>query len=120
LIPGSHPTICAECQRRQQGKTTHDKHHPFGKANSPITASVPVNDHRAELSEAQHDWPKRTRENPDGSPALKGAGIIRGFVDMMIYLVKKGVLWVAEMLERLDVALVERVGRTWWTTLGLA
>jgi hypothetical protein len=101
-------------------KALHDDHHPFGKANSPVTIPVPPNDHRAELSDAQQDWPKRTRENPDGSPALKAAGIIRGFVDTIVYLIKKGVLWVADMLERLDAALVERVGRTWWTTMGLA
>jgi hypothetical protein len=112
--------ICAECQRRQQGKAAADHHHPFGKVNSAVTVPVPANDHRAELSEAQQDWPKRTRDNPDGSPALKAAGIIRGFVDMIIYLVRKGVLWVAEMLERLDEVLVERLGRTWWITMELA
>jgi len=112
--------LCAECQRRQQGKAADDDHHPFGKANSPVTIPIPANDHRAELSEAQQDWPTRTRENPDGSPALKAAGIIRGFVDMIVYLMKKGVLWVAEMLERLDEMLVERLGRTWWTTMELA
>jgi hypothetical protein len=120
LIPGSHPTICAECQRRRQGKTAHDDHHPFGKANSPITVSVPVNDHRAELSEAQQDWPKQTRENPHGSLLLKAAGSIRGFVDTVIYLIKKGLLWVADLLERLDAALVERHGPQWWTEMGLA
>lgn len=59
-----------------------DDHHVFGKANDPTTiVTVPANDHRAELSVAQQDWPKKTPENPDGSPLLAAAARIRGFVD---------------------------------------
>ena len=69
LIPGSSPTICAQRKRQLKGHSIMDKHHVFGEANDRhTTVSVPVNDHRAELNEAQNDWPKRTRENPDGSP----------------------------------------------------
>jgi len=63
--------ICAECQRKKKGQNIVDNHHPFMKANDPSTTiPVPVNDHRADLNEAQNDWPKKTRENPDGSPLL--------------------------------------------------
>jgi hypothetical protein len=31
LIAGSRPMICAACQRRRQGMTTDDQHHPQGE-----------------------------------------------------------------------------------------
>ena len=114
LIPGTKPTICAECQRKKNGTTTTDDHHFAGKANSPVTIPIPVNDHRAGLSIAQYDWPKETRENPDGSPLLAAAGCVRGFVDIVIYLIKQGVLWVAELLEKLNAFLVGKIGPKWW------
>jgi hypothetical protein len=115
-----HDTVwCAECQRKHQGSTTEDEHHYAGAANDPTTLSVPVNDHRADLTTAQLDLPKQTRENPDGSPALAGAARVRGFVDTVVFLIRKGLLWVAEMLEKLDEALVKRLGAKWWLTLGL-
>jgi len=52
LIAGSKPMICAACKRRAQGRTTYDHHHPAGDANHRLTVPIPVNDHRAVLSEA--------------------------------------------------------------------
>jgi hypothetical protein len=75
---------------------------------------VPVNDHRAELSPAQYDWPKATLETPEGSPLLAGAGGIRGFVDTVIYLIKTLLLPKAEMLEVLDEYLRNKLGPKWW------
>jgi len=114
LITHSDPTLCAACKRKSEGKTTMDNHHVAGKANSPITIPVPVNDHRAELSVAQCDWPKKTRENPDGSPLLAAAASIRGFMDTIVYLVESGLRWAAEMLEQLNAMLTERIGPKWW------
>ena len=114
LIPKKKPTICAACDREKRGRTSMDNHHVFGKANSPITVSMSVNDHRAELSSAQYDWPKETLENRHRSPLLAGAGCIRGFVDTVVYLIRKGLLWVAEALERLDALLLEALGPNWW------
>ena len=92
-----------------------DNHHPFIKVNdSKTTIPVPVNDHRADLSESQRDWPKRTRENPDGSPFLAGAGRLRGFIDTVLYLIERGLLWVAEMLEKFDEWATEKWGRGYW------
>lgn len=85
-----------------------------GKANNPATVSVPVNDHCAELNPAQYDWPKRTLENNEGSPLLAGAGGIRGFVDMEVYLIKKFLLPNAEVLEELDEYLRVKLGPQWW------
>ncbi|HEY7405867.1 MAG TPA: hypothetical protein VIB39_20245 [Candidatus Angelobacter sp.] len=91
-----------------------DNHHVFGKSNDPnTTIPVPVNDHRAELSLVQQDWPKATLRNKDSSPLLAAAGRIRGFVDTMNYL-QKGLLWAAEILEALDAFLARKVGDKWW------
>ncbi len=114
LIANSNPITCAACDRKKTGKTPIDNHHPFGKANHPATIPVPVNDHRAELSPAQYDWPNETRENPDGSPLLAGAACIRGFIDTVYYLVRTGLLWIAEALEWLHAHLVKHFGPKWW------
>lgn len=114
LIAGSDPIICAECQRKKRGQKTMDDHHVAAESNSPVTVPVPVNDHRAELNTAQFDWPKKTRENPDGSPLLAAAGCIRGLVDYVIYLIKKCVNWIPEMLEKLDEYLTQERGTKYW------
>jgi hypothetical protein len=114
LIPKSNPMICAQCQRKKRGKTAMDNHHVAGRANSPITTSIPANDHRAELSVAQHDWPKGTLENRDGCPLLRGAACIRGFVDTVLYYMRELLLWIADMLERLSEYVSEKWGRQWW------
>jgi hypothetical protein len=120
LIPGSDPVICAKCDRKARGKSTFDDHHIAGSANSPVTIPTPVNDHRAELSEAQMDWPKATLENPARSPLLSGAAHIRGFVDVLVYLAQTFLRWIADMLETLDTLLEQKLGPNWWngTTLG--
>ena len=114
LIPGSNPIVCAKCQRRASGRTTTDNHHFAGKANSPITVPVPVNDHRAQLSVAQADWPKTTLMNSEGSPLLAAAASIRGFIDTVLYLTERGLHWIADLLERLDDYLQTKVGPRWW------
>lgn len=114
LIAGTKPIICAACKRRDSGRPPMDHHHFAGKANSPTTIPVPGNDHRACLSVAQADWPKRTLANPQGSPLLAAAACIRGFVDTLLYLIEKGLLWIAEMLEKLDEFQARKLGPRWW------
>jgi hypothetical protein len=65
---------------------------------------IPVNDHRAVLSEAQYEWPKATLENPNASPLLAAAASIRGYVDLTHYFADKLLLPNAERLEALDAA----------------
>ena len=96
-----------------------DNHHPAGDANDATTIAVPVNDHRGELSVAQYDWPKKTLENPDGSPLLARAACIRGFVDTNYYLVEKLLLPGPEFYELLDALLTEKFGTKWWTNTEL-
>jgi hypothetical protein len=119
LIAGSAPPICAACERAAKGRTTKDDHHPFGRANNPATICVPVGDHRAVLSVAQAEWPKSTLRNTEGSPLLAGAACIRGFVDTILYLIEKGLLWLADMLEKLDEILLKKLGPKWWANTEL-
>ena len=114
LIPGTKPATCAACQRTALGETIMDKHHFVGRANNPATIPVPVNDHRARLSVAQSDWPKPTLINAQGSPLLAAAGCIRGFIDTVLYLIEEGLLWIADMLEKLDEFLRKELGPQWW------
>ena len=101
FIPGSVPTICATCDRKRLKRAKRDNHHVFGRANSPLTVSVPVNDHRAFFNTAQHQWPPGTLQNPSGNPLLGAAAFIRGFVDLILYLIDEFLIPVAEMLEHL-------------------
>lgn len=114
LLAGSKPTICAACDRKRRGRPTEDWHHVAGKANDPTRIRVPVNDHRADLSVAQYDWPKQTRENIDGSPLLAAAGYIRGSHDTIVYVIENLLLGHACKLEILDAYLVAKLGRKWW------
>lgn len=114
LISGSNPIVCAACQRVQSGKSVLDAHHVAGRANDSVTIPVPVNDHRAELSTAQQDWPLRTLQNPTGSPLLKGAACIRGASDTIFYIIKNLLLWIADMLELLDSIMTAMHGENWW------
>jgi hypothetical protein len=114
LIKNSEPKICHECTRKAGGKTAVDNHHVFGEANSPITASLPVNDHCSDLNKAQYDWPKKVRENPDGSPLIAAAGCVLGFIDMVIYLIEKGLRFVAGLLVAADEYMTAERGRKWW------
>jgi hypothetical protein len=114
LIKNSNPKTCHECRRKTEHKSTSDGHHAFGEANSPATVDVPTNDHCAELNDAQYDWPKQVRENPDGSPLIAAAGCVLGFIDMVVYLIKKGLRWVADMLVAADEYFKTELGAKWW------
>jgi hypothetical protein len=118
LITGSSPTFCAACDRDRQGMTAFDDHHFAGKANSPETVPIWVNDHRAWLSEAQREWPTETLENPNGSPLLAAAAMVRGLIDTVSYLLKN-LLWVAQILETLDAFLTKTLGPKSWTNTEL-
>ncbi len=120
LVPDRDPIICLACDRKQRGQSAIDDHHIAGMANSPVTVPVNVNDHQAELTVLQQDWPRGTLRNPNGSPLLAAAAHIRGFVDTVVYLIKKCVLWVADLLEATDALLVSAWGPGWPTDTGLA
>lgn len=113
-------TIAKRRIGRQRCASWDDEHHPQGEANGSFTVSVPVNEHRAELTPAQQDWPKETLNNPRGSPLLKGAARVRGFIDTLYNLIKRLLGWIPEMLEQLDALLTKLFGARWWERLGFA
>ena len=115
LIPGGKPTICANCQRGEDGRSILDDHHPAGKANDPTTVPIPTNDHRADLSPKQYEWPPETWVNPTGSPILVTAACVRGYCETNNYLVAELLLPKAEMLEALDAFVKKKCGPGWWT-----
>lgn len=115
LISGSSPIKCAACQRAAKGRTTIDEHHFAGRANNPATIPIPINDHRAILSVAQAEWPKSTLSNAEGSPLLAGAACLRGCIDTILYLIEKGLPWLADMLEKSDEVLLKKLEPRWWT-----
>jgi hypothetical protein len=114
FVKGSEPPICIKCDRKLRGHEERDDHHCFGAINSDFTMSVPVNDHRAELTAAQYAWPKQTLENPDRSPLLAAAAQIRGFADTMMYMIREFILPIATMLEYMDTMLPNKLGKKWW------
>ena len=114
LVAGATPTICAECDRKRKGRSTVDKHHVAGRANDPTTIPIPRNDHVADLTERQHDWPLETLENPTGDPLRRAAACVRGLRDTLYYLIDTAVFWIAEMLEALSDLLVAQRGPTWF------
>lgn len=114
LIPGSDPVICAACQRTKKGQSQFDDHHPSGQSNNSATVAVFVNDHRAELSPSQYEWPEETWNNPARSPLRAGAADMRGFTETDSYLFALLIIPQAEMLETLDSFLLKRLGPNWW------
>lgn len=113
LIPNSEPMICARCQRIQQGRSTTDGHHVAGRANDEMTIPVDVNDHRAVLSVAQHDWEKDLLQNPHGCPLIAGAARIRGWTETIVYVLSLAE-WVVQMLIALSAFLKKQLGPKWW------
>jgi hypothetical protein len=113
LISGMEPSICARCQRTRKGQSTIDEHHPAGRANDTMTVPIDVNDHRAELSVAQHDWPTPMLENPDGDPIIAAAASLQGFIDTLTYLLKL-IDWIPGMLVALSGVVMRVLGPRWW------
>jgi hypothetical protein len=114
LVRGSKPTRCAECTRTMKGQTIMDVHHLAGRANSDATLIIRVNHHRGILSVAQYDWPRLTLENPQGCPLLAAAACIRGFIDILSYLIDELLRWISRMLEALSAHLEKQLGQKWW------
>ena len=102
LIAGRKETICYACAAARRGKRTVESHHVAGRANSSVTLDVPINDHRADLSIDQCEWPAKTLRNPGGSGLLASAARIRGFVNTVSYLMRELLDPVPGVLEDID------------------
>jgi hypothetical protein len=98
----------------EDGHKTIDNHHPAGQNNNPNTVPIPVNDHRAELNEAQMDWSRLVRENPDRDPLVSVVAGLRGAADTIAYLVKWFIVTAADMLECFAEHMRQQHGSQWW------
>ena len=105
--------ICYECQAEARGKSPVEKHHYAGQHNDSFRIPVPGNDHRV-LSDNQRDWPNETLRNPNGSPLLKAAASLRGWLDILRLLIERILGWIPEYLEQLDAYLTTINGQRWW------
>jgi hypothetical protein len=117
-LTGADPAIlCREHLAKTQGRARIEQHHPGGRHNDPLTVPIPGNDHAA-LSELQAQWPEETLRNPDQSPLLRIAAILRGWLDILQTVIDRGVRWIPPALEGLDEILTDRFGPRWWEELG--
>lgn len=105
--------VCYECRAEARGREFTEAHHAAGQANDPATVRVPGNDHRV-LSSYQQLWPERTLRNPDGSPLLRAAAALRGWLDVLRLVLDRALARIPGFLERLDAWLLVRVGPRWW------
>jgi hypothetical protein len=110
--------LCANCRLIQQGKQPSERHHVAARRNDPTTALIPANEH-ALLSHAQHDWPEETLRNLDGSPLLRAAGALRGWLDVLQLIIERTVGWIPMFLEQLDRTLRTVMAPRWWEAPGM-
>ena len=120
LLADRNPVICYECMLIMAGRAPVEADHVAGKRNSEITVPVAANDHRAILSDNQYDWPQPTLQNPDGSPLLAAAAALRGFANVVVYLIDALIIAVAMLLEALDIYLRGQLGPKWWLSTSIA
>jgi len=104
---------CHECQARKHGRSQTEAHHVAGRHNLQVAVDLPANDHRV-LSDLQRDWPIDTLRNPTGSPLLKAAAALRGWLDAVNLMMDRAVGWIPRFLEWLDGQLQDAIGTRWW------
>ena len=56
--------------------------------------------------------------NANGSPLLRAAAAVRGWLDLLWLIIERTVGWVPAMLETLDAWLRQRLGARWWEDFG--
>jgi len=105
--------LCYECQALAAGKSWIEGQHPAGRPNHPATVPMPGNDHRV-VDDHKNDWPRQTLRNPEGSPLLRAAACLRGWLDTLRLIVERTVGWIPPFLEQLDRWLTDQLGRGWW------
>lgn len=113
-LTGTDPNIlCYECQSAKDERSVIEAHHFAGKSNDSFTIPILGNDHRI-LSDVQRDWPIETLRNPNGSPLIKAAAAIRGWLDILRLLIEQILGWIPPFLEWLDDQLTATHGKQWW------
>ncbi len=118
VLTGKHPqSICYRCMAIRDGKKTTENHHIGGQHNDSFTVPIPANDHRR-LNDTQNDWPERTLKNSDGSPLVGIAGLLRGWIDVLLLIIKQVLVKLPAALEDLNSCLTQSIGPAWWVTIG--
>ncbi len=114
-LTGTFPDIiCYQHLAKKRGRKLTEGDHLAGQHNVPTPIiEIPANDHRVK-SALMNEWPDETVCNPDGSPLLKIAATIRGWVDVLRVILERGVGRIPEALERLDACLTRVWGAFWW------
>jgi hypothetical protein len=113
-LTGAEPDIlCYECRALAAGRSPIEQNHPAGQHNDPNTTPIPGNDHRV-FSAYQSSWPRDTLRNPEGSPLLRAAAALRGWLDTLRLILERTVGWVPAFLETLDGWLGQQLGPRWW------
>jgi hypothetical protein len=110
--------LCYEHLQDAMGRPWTERHHFAGQHNDPVAADIPGNDHRILTGAQQQEWPRATLRNSDGSPLLRAAALIRGWLDVLRLVILRGLGWVPPFLEWLDDALNDYIGPHWWQMLG--
>jgi len=59
------------------------------------------------MAEINSDQPRR-------KPTAGRCACLRGCKDTIVYLIEDGLLWLADMLEKLDEIQVKKLGPRWW------
>jgi hypothetical protein len=111
--------VCYEHQNNAAGRPVVEAQHVAGQHNSDVTVPMLGNDHRVADSYKQHDWPVATLRNPHGSPLLKAAATLRGWLDLLRVVIDRAMGWIPVFLEKLDAALTVLHGPQWWVALDL-
>jgi hypothetical protein len=104
---------CYECLALEAGRSWTERQHPAGRRNHLATVLIPGNDHRV-VDDHKHDWPRNTLRNPNGSPLLRAAACLRGWLDTLQLVVDRTVGWIPPFLEQLDHWRTDQLGRGWW------
>jgi hypothetical protein len=117
-LTGVHPDIlCSEHDADAQGRSWIEDHHVAGRQNDPTTVPLPANDHSA-VTARQTLWDRDTLRNQNGSPLLRMAAWIGGWVEVMRVMIDRSIGRIPAALEKLDVLLTDRLGPGWWEELG--
>ena len=117
-LTGAHADMaCHEHLADELHNSWTQDHHFSGHANSPQKGPLPANDHAVENA-MQSLWPRETLRNPEGSPLLRAAAAIRGWLDILRLMIERTVQWIPAALESLDALLSDRHGPRWWDQLG--
>jgi hypothetical protein len=109
--------VCPEHLADAQGRSRVESHHVAGRHNDPCTIPTLANDHGA-LSALQASWPRETLRNPNGSPLVRMAAWLRGWLDILLVIIDRSVGRIPAGLENLDALLTEHAGPDWWETVG--